>query len=325
MPLAAGANSVIVDAMDRALNRSAATARAAVTRNALIGFIEGLAVDTAQNRVIAADTFAGVLLSIDLASGLRTVIANAATPPTSTAFDRLVSPSSVAFEAGGTHALVLDRSNAAILRVNLATGARTVVSGRGFPDSENDFGNNAMAMSVDFVNGRATCSAVFRTRSTASTSRPASGRCYRMRRGRTPSTCSRTRSRWCSTRREAACSSAIRGRRAPRAQLTRCIRSTSSRGNARILSSDTVPNASNPLSFVGGFGIDGDRALVLQPFSSSILAVDLVTVPGNRTVFSSPDVPNGTNELEHARAIAVDAANGRALVAFRYPPWWPRA
>ena len=112
VPLIAGANSIVVDAMDRALNRSAATSRANVTRNALIGFIEGLAVDTVQNRVIATDAFAGVMLSIDLTSGLRTVIANATTPLTAPIFNRLVIPSSVTLEAGGTHTLVLDGGQA---------------------------------------------------------------------------------------------------------------------------------------------------------------------------------------------------------------------
>jgi sugar lactone lactonase YvrE len=312
--LAAGANSIVVDAMDRALNRSAATPRADVTRNALMGFIEGLAVDTAQGRVVAADTSAGVLLSIDLASGLRTVIANATTPLISMAFDKLVAPSSVTLEAGGTHALVLDRSNSAILRVNLATGARTVVSGRGFPDSQNDFGNNAMAMSVDLANGRAYVlgrfpDAVYRVDLTTGVRTVLSD-------ATTPNAADMFPNAI------AMALDSVRGRLlvgdqgGPGPGENHAIYTVDLATGARgILSSNTVPNANNPLSFVGGFGIDGDRALVLQPFSSSILAVDLVTVPGNRTVFSSPAVPNGTNELEHVRAIAVDAANGRALVA----------
>lgn len=81
------------------------------------------------------------------------------------------------------------------------------------------------------------------------------------------------------------------------------------------MSSDTVPNANNPLSFVGGFAIDGDRALVTQHQTGSIMAVDLVTVPGNRTVYSSATVPNSTNVFEQPRVLVLDAANDRLIVA----------
>jgi sugar lactone lactonase YvrE len=304
VPLITGANSVVVDSMDRALNRSAATARAAVTRNALIGFIEGLAVDTAQNRVIAADTFAGVLLSIDLASGLRTVIANAATLPTSMAPNRLVSPSSVTLEAGGTHALVLDRSNTAILRVNLATGERTLISGRGFPDSQNDFGNNAMGMSVDLVNGHAYVlvrypDAIYRVDLTTGVRTVLSD-------ATTPDAV------------DMFPNAVAMGLDAARGRLLvgdqggagpasgHAIYTVDLATGARaILSSNTVPNVNNPLSLVGGIAVDGNRALVLQPQTSSIFAVELFTNPGNRTVYSSPSLPNATSAFEYPRAIAL--------------------
>jgi DNA-binding beta-propeller fold protein YncE len=76
-----------------------------------------------------------------------------------------------------------------------------------------------------------------------------------------------------------------------------------------------VPNLNNPLSYVGGFAIDGDRALVTQHQSGSVFAVDLVTNPGNRTIFSDATTPDVANPFVQPRVIAVDSANGRALVA----------
>jgi sugar lactone lactonase YvrE len=313
VPLVAGANSIVVDAMDRALNRSAATARADVVRNALIGFIEGIAVDTAANRVIASETFAGGLISIDLVSGLRTIIPNTISPLTSMAFDRLVTPSSITLEANGTHALVLDRSGpAAILRVNLATGARTVVSGRGFPNTLNELGNNAMAMSVDLANGRAyvlsrfpdaiyavdLATGVRTVLSDATTPNGVDMFPNPMTLGIDPA-----RNRL------------LVGDQGSGNSGFAIYTVALDTGLRDILSSDTVPNANNPLSFVGSFAIDGDRALVTQHQSGSVFAVDLVTNPGNRTIFSSSNVPNGMNAFEQPRVLAIDSVNGRLFVS----------
>jgi hypothetical protein len=311
VPLAAGANSLVVDAMDRALNRSAATPRADVVRNALIGFLEGLAVDPAGNRIVASEAFAGGLVSIDLASGLRTIIPNTISAPPSMAFDRLVMPSSIVLEANGTHALVLDRSGpAAILRVNLATGARTVVSGRGFPNTQNELGNNAMAMSVDLVNGRAYV--LSRYPDTIYSVDLATGIRTVLSDATTPNGVAMFPNPMTLGIEPARNRLLVGDQGAPPNGGFSIYTVALDTGVRDILSSDTVPNANNPLTYVGGFAIDGDRALVTQHQSSSIVAVDLVT--GSRTIHSGPGVSSGA-AFEQPRVLALDAVNGRLFVA----------
>ena len=67
-----------------------------------------------------------------------------------------------------------------------------------------------------------------------------------------------------------------------------------------------MPNANNPFTFIGGIAVDGNRALVLQHDTRSVLAVDLFTNPGNRTVYSGPAFPSATDAFEQPRAIALD-------------------
>jgi hypothetical protein len=299
--------------MDRALNRSAATPRANVVRNALFGFVEGIAVDAHGNRVIASETAAGGLISVDLTSGLRTVIPNTISPFTSLAFDRLVAPSSIALETNGTHALVLDRSGpAAILRVNLATGARTVVSGRGFPNTSNEFSNNVMAMSVDLANGRAYV--LSRSPDTIHAVDLATGVRTVLSDATTPNSVDMFPNPM-TLGIDLARNRLLVGDQGGPGQGFSIYTVALDTGARGILSSDTVPNAANPLSFVGGFAIDGNRALVTQHQTGSIVAVDLVTNPGNRTIYSGPTVPNTANAFEQPRVLAIDPAGGELFVA----------
>ena len=311
--LTAGANTIDVDAMDRALNRSAATPRAEIARNALIGFIEGFALDAAGGRVIAGDSFAGVLLSIDVTTGLRTVLSKNTVPLAAMAIDQLRAPSSVTLEAGGTHALVLDRGNAAILRVALATGARTVVSGRGIPNAQNELAN-AMAMSVDLATGRAYV--LGRAPDAIYSVDLATGARTVLSNATTPNAVDMFPNPITMAIDSANNRLLVTDQGPPGPGSNHAIYTVSLANGARaILSNNVVPNANNQFLFIGGIGVDvaGNRALVSQPETGSILAVDLAT--GARTVLSSPVLPNTTNPLELPRAIAVDPANGRALVA----------
>jgi DNA-binding beta-propeller fold protein YncE len=89
-------------------------------------------------------------------------------------------------------------------------------------------------------------------------------------------------------------------------------------GARTVLSSNSIPDNSNPFSFPRGIAIDtaNNRALVTDTnfFSGniSIIAVDLTT--GARTVLSSNSIPDNSNPFNMPWSIAVDAANSRALV-----------
>jgi DNA-binding beta-propeller fold protein YncE len=81
-----------------------------------------------------------------------------------------------------------------------------------------------------------------------------------------------------------------------------------------VLSDDSMPNAANPLSLPSDIVVDAanGRALVAQPETASVMAVDLAS--GERTVFSDGSTPDAMNPLELAPALELDAANDRLLV-----------
>ena len=88
-----------------------------------------------------------------------------------------------------------------------------------------------------------------------------------------------------------------------------------SSGNSKILSDNTIPNAFNPFDLPYNIAIDSvnNRALVIdQNVYSKIIAVNLDT--GARTILSDDITPNTANPFSALDAIAMDAANNRALI-----------
>jgi hypothetical protein len=304
VPLTPGDNAIAVDAQDRALNRSSSTTQAAVVRNAPIAFVESLAFDAGGTRVLAADSEAAVLLSVELGSGLRTIVSKNTSLAATNSFR---SPGAMALEPDGKRALVFDRGASAILRVDLGTGARTVVSGQGLPNHLNEW-SSAFWMSADFASNRAyvvhlappaiysvdLATGVRTILSDATT--PNGTNLFP-----TPLTADLDKAH----------NRLLVGDNSTSVLYTVDLDT----GARSILSSDTVPNATNPLSFIAAIAVDPERnrALLAQPNTRSIVAVDLDT--GARTVVSSYVLPNSANPLYLPRALTLDAAGKRLLIA----------
>lgn len=84
------------------------------------------ALDAAQGRALVLDRLLGALLAVDLATGARSVISDEATG----SGPALQQATAVALDAGAGRAIVLNGGNetAALLAVDLTTGARTLIS-----------------------------------------------------------------------------------------------------------------------------------------------------------------------------------------------------
>ena len=90
--------------------------------------MEAMAFDAANTRVLVADSGLAALMAVDLATGNRSILSSNETAGAG-AGPPLITPVGVALGANPGEAFVADRGMGAIVRVDLATGDRTVVSG----------------------------------------------------------------------------------------------------------------------------------------------------------------------------------------------------
>ena len=99
---------------------------AAASSNYNFEYIAGIALDAANNRLLVGDITQSALIAVDLTSAARTLITDdTVATGTSTVS---VGPRSIAVDSAGEFAYLTDWATAAVLRVNLGTGERTVFS-----------------------------------------------------------------------------------------------------------------------------------------------------------------------------------------------------
>ena len=137
--------------------------------NPLTGPI-GIAIDSANGRALLVDlgpvaTAADVrpaIVAVNLASGARTIVSNddrptdrlPPVPPATTGLPINPFNNPVGIVLDGSRALVTDAGLRAVLAVDLATGARTVLSSGTVPDAVSTWGN-PLAIALDTANNRA--------------------------------------------------------------------------------------------------------------------------------------------------------------------------
>ncbi len=121
---------------------------------------EPMALDSANNRILVADrnNQSGVVLSINLSNGNRQVISgfNTQTSTLVGAGTTFLSPASLRFDSARNVVLIADQQRNAVFLVDLATGARTLVSGTD-PNTNQAVGNGpafGRPIGADFVGER---------------------------------------------------------------------------------------------------------------------------------------------------------------------------
>jgi DNA-binding beta-propeller fold protein YncE len=258
--------------------------------------IEAVAFDALNNRVLVADSGLLALMSVDLATGNRTIVSSNETvgagPP-------LVFPVGVALGANAGEAFVADRGMGAIVRVDLATGDRSVVSG-------GETGTGVPLPGLESVAAHPDGTRVFATDSThlvpvvidvvtreRSLVTPAS-----VGTGLAPGAP------------EGMALDAARGRLLiADDSLDGVLTVDLATGNRAMLGEDIFV----PLNDLEGIALDpaGNRAVVLDNSLDACIAVDLVT--GALTVLSSDSVGGGP-DMQEPRGLALDAAGTTAWV-----------
>ncbi len=278
--------------------------------------IRGMVIDVSNGRILAvADAGASkTLLAIDLSTGDRSVLWDDSFPVSTLLYD-------IVFDDATNRALTSNLRNHEILSINLETGERSVLSGvpvipgASFPDpiltapgritvdTENNralianqlIGSQSQIIAMNLDNGDVT---VLSDNSTPDALNPFSI----IQDLQLDAVNNRLLAfDWQVASNEASILSV-----------------NLSTGTRTVLSSNTIPDTSSPFGhFPISLAIDRDnnRVLALHSFigGDGIMAVDLST--GARSILSDPITPNAAVPFDFPRALAVDAANGRVLVA----------
>lgn len=151
VPLALNNNVLLVETGDVAGNSSSQSAEIAIVRNTRLVSPQAIALDAANERVLVVDSILAAVITVDLITGMRTVLSDATTPNANNPFS---GPVGITLDTANGRALVLDSTRNAVFVVNLITGARAVLSDAITPDANNLF-SSLSGIVLDTANNRA--------------------------------------------------------------------------------------------------------------------------------------------------------------------------
>lgn len=113
--------------------------------------LQGVALDSAANRILGIDILRKAVISIDLTHGTPHVLSDRHTPDGVNAFE---DPQGIAIDEAGNRALVVDAGLKAIIAVDLTTGARSLFSAKTIPNGQVPF-KEPSGIVIDNANSRA--------------------------------------------------------------------------------------------------------------------------------------------------------------------------
>jgi len=278
----------------------------------------GISLDSAANRILVTgsntgvndDQSLGVVMSVDLNTGVRTILSNESNPDNNNA---LREPEFLALDNANNRVLVTDGS--LLLAVSLSDGTRTIILDSGVPDSNNEFGragrlvldsanNRALVLNDNFVDvallavdlstGART---IFSDNSTPNSSNPLG------------------------EPQDLILDSANNRVLITDDNYAGVLAVDLATGARSIFSDNGIPDTNNPFDFPSEMVLDNvnNRALVINIISNfpnidnvMLLGIDLDT--GVRTIISDNTVPNANNLLNSPQKMVLDSDNDRILV-----------
>lgn len=274
---------------------------------------KAIALDAANNRALVLDlaNYRYPLITIDLTTGVRTPVSGGGLPDYN---NELSLPNSLVLDAARNRALVLDSGLKAVVAVDLLSGARSLLGYGGRLEVATAF-DQPKGLAIDVSYGRILV---------VDTDLKAIAAIDLYTGVRTLLS-------------SANIPDALNPFVAPqkivldvpnnRALVTdgnslesaRVIAVDLISGARTVLSSNSIPNATNPMRNLQGIAIDRprNRALVVDSNLESVIAVDLSS--GARTIIASPTFPNASELLNRSQDITIDFANSRALLTSYSP------
>jgi len=275
---------------------------------------EGIALDSTNNRALVTDGSLyglGAVIAVDLTTGARTILSDDSTPDANNPFDE---PRDITIDSANNRALVTNGghfSQAAVIAVDLTTGARTILSDDSTPDANNPFvwpkgitlnsaNNRALAtdsywdtvIAVDLTTGVRT---VLYDNHIPDANNPF-------------------------VYPEGIALDSANNRALVIDSLKAVIAVDLTTGERTVLSDNRTPDDYSSWGDVPrdiALDINNNRVLVtdyniFNPTSVALIAVDLTT--GVHTIFSNNSTPDANNPLRQPEAIALDNPNNRFLV-----------
>ncbi|HEX5057537.1 MAG TPA: hypothetical protein VFX02_13705 [Gammaproteobacteria bacterium] len=303
-----------------------------------------IAVDSANSRALVLDVDAEAVIAVNLANGARTVLSSNTVPNATNPFSN---PNDIVVDAANNSALVVNGFGThAVLKVDLTTGARTVLTDATTPDSDDPLGN-PFAIALDGAHNRALVMEAFKVTAVDLTT---GERAILSDSFADPNyawsgdvAADLDHNRLLSVHmqdRTVLAESMADGTRSVFANLPSSLTSASGiaidslrnralvvdfdigaiasvglgTGQSSVLWSSSTPNTSHAFKFPTGIVVDSahGRALVSDQDRDAIVAVNLRT--GERSILSDDTRPNATNEFEEPTWMALDTAHNRVLV-----------
>ena len=316
VPLSQGSNTLKVETGDMALNSSANAAQAVIESSFFFYPNKGMVLDSANNRLLVADSILRAVLAVDLNSGLPTVISDIDTPD---AANGISQPDGLVLDKANNRVLLVNTSFDALLAVDLATGARTIISDSTTPDGVNPFAVPTKLV-LDSANNRVLVLDIGLKAVLAVDLAPGINRGARtiISDSTTPD--------------------GVNVFVAPEyivldsdndrllvtdstldAVLAVDLATGINRGARTIISNNTTPDGINPFNNPASLVLDSDNArlLVADALQKAVLAVDLTPGinRGARTIISNSSIPGSENAFINLRNMVLDSVNSRLLVA----------
>ncbi|HED52356.1 MAG TPA: hypothetical protein ENI83_02250 [Gammaproteobacteria bacterium] len=265
-----------------------------------------LALDNQSEILYVSDNGLNAVLSVDLNSGARKVLSDSPDNGNS-----IFSPGDLVLDSTNKRLLVLDFYQSYqkdVVSIDLATGVRTILSGNGQPDTENEFSSPA-ALALDELNSQ-----LF----VADPGLPAvvavdleTGRRTILSDNDAPDNARNALQKPVGLALDRRNNRLLLTDQGLDALLAVDMRS----GSRTILSDGRLPDANNGLGSPNDVLIDraNRRLLVADSVLDAVVAVDLET--GARTIISDSNTPDNTNALASPASMALDSVNNRLWVA----------
>lgn len=276
--------------------------------NSPLTFPSSIRVDATGARALVGQPETQSIMEVSLVDGARMPFSADSVPDSANLFD---SPGAMAIDAAGNRVLVLDDVNRGIYAADLNGGARTILSPDDPPTVTLPF-LDPSGILLDPANNRALVSdterdaiiamdldtldmTIFSNNAFPTSANPfywpariagdlASNRAFVLDRGD------------------------------PGFAAPQVLALDLTTGARTLVTSDTFPDANNPLTVPFGIAFDEtySRLLVSDVNLMTVFAVDVNS--GVRTIFSDNTTPDASNPFAEPQPIVIDAANGRALI-----------
>ena len=121
-----GPNTLSVETGDIALNSDMVAASVQINAyGRSFDFPIDVVLDSANNRALVVDTYLKALITVDLTTGVRSILSDATIPNAVNAFSN---PKDIALDSANNRLLVVDSALQALIAVDLNSGVRTILS-----------------------------------------------------------------------------------------------------------------------------------------------------------------------------------------------------